>query len=57
MSVELSSLPEDAQEKISEMHIPSIQKIIAHDYPSGQTEVSVYGTDTNGWNCCKIFSF
>ena len=57
MAVELSSLPVDAQEKISKMQIPSIQKIIAHDYPSGQTEVSVYGKDTNGWNYCIIFSF
>ena len=57
MAVEFSSLPLEIQKHIQDIKkVTVISKIFAHDYPSGNVEITVIGTDSNGRNFCKIFS-
>lgn len=57
MAITLTELPKKVQTKIIQAKILKIQRILRHDYPSGQTEISVFGIDSQGRNICKIFSF
>lgn len=56
MSVNLFSLPVNIQDKIYELKIEKIRRIIEFHYPCGKIEYSIYGIDPQGRNCCHIFS-
>ena len=56
MSVNFFSLPVEIQNKISALEMKKIHRIVEFHYPSGQTEINVYGVDLAGWACYHIFS-